>query len=477
MKIAMISSESNPLVKSGGLADVVYSLSRELNKDNEKAIIIMPFYKAIKNKHNEATFVTHFYLDMSWRRQYVGVYKLVIDNIDYYLIDNEYYFNRDNLYGYDDDIERFAYFSLASLDTLKAIGFKPDIIHVHDWQGGMIPCLLKEKYNHDDFYKNIHSILTIHNPAFKGMMDKYFLNNYYGLSDELYEKGFVRFEGQVSTLKSAIVYADKISTVSPTHRNELLTNDLSFGLSSILTLRKDDFVGIINGLDVVEFDPSKDTKISKNYSSKAFIRGKKSNKVELLKQFNLPVDESPVYGIVSRLTWQKGIDLVISNVNYLCSLGAKVIVLGSGEKPLEEHFQSLRDRFPSNVGIYIGYNDLLAHKVYAGSDFFLMPSLFEPCGIGQIIAQRYGTIPLVRKTGGLADTIIPFDGNNIELANGFMFNDYDSIALGNTIKYSFETYNNKETMKQLIKNAMILDRSWSTSSKEYIDLYRKALTK
>ena len=477
MKIAMITSEANPLCKSGGLADVTYSLSRELNIDNEKTIIIMPFYKTIKNKIKNAEFVTHFYLDMSWRRQYVGIYKLVIDNIDYYLIDNEYYFNRDDLYGYNDDQERFAYFSLAALDTLKAIDFKPDIIHVHDWQGGMTPCLLKEKYCYDEFYQGIHTVLTIHNPAFKGMMDKYFLNNYFGLSDELFDKGIVRFEGQVSTLKSAIVYADEISTVSPTHRNELLTSELSHGLSAVLTLRKDDFVGIINGLDTVEFNPATDTKILKTYSSNAFLRAKASNKKDLLNSFSLPLNDGPVFGLVSRLTWQKGIDLVLSNVSYLVSLGASVVILGSGEKELEHHFQTLRDAYPNNVGIYIGYNDTLAHKVYAGSDFFLMPSLFEPCGIGQIIAQRYGTLPIVRKTGGLADTVIPYNNKNADAANGFMFDNYDGIALGETINYSLKTFNDKKVFNKLIKNAMVLDRSWKKSCQEYIDLYRKAVTK
>lgn len=477
MKIAMITSEANPLCKSGGLADVTYSLSRELNKNNEEAIIILPFYKSIRNKKYQFDFVTHFYLDMSWRRQYVGVYKTLIDGIAYYLIDNEYYFNRDDLYGYNDDSERFAYFSLASLDVLKAINFKADIVHVHDWQGGMIPCLLKERYNQDEFYQNMHTVLTIHNPAFKGMMDKYFLNNYYGLSDELFEKGYVRYEGQVSTLKSAIVFADKISTVSPTHRNELLSPELSHGLNTVLELRKDDFVGIVNGLDTIEFDPLHDKKIKANYSQKAFIRGKSENKKDLFESFKMKFNNGPVYGLVSRLTWQKGIDLVLSNIPYLVSRGANVIILGSGEKELEQNFQNLRDTYPENVGIYIGYNDALAHKVYAGSDFFLMPSLFEPCGIGQIIAQRYGTLPLVRETGGLKDTVIGYDFTNINEANGFSFVDYDGMALGYSINQSLEIYQNKDMLHKMVNNAMKLDRSWNNSMNEYISLYRKALSK
>jgi starch synthase len=477
MKIAMVASEANPLCKSGGLADVVYSLSRELNKSGEHAIIILPYYKVIKDKNLNPFFLGYHYVNMSWRRQYIGIFRLEIDDIEYYLIDNEYYFNRDGLYGYNDDLERFAYFSLAALEVLKYINFKPDIVHVHDWQGGMIPCLLKEKYNRDDFYKGIHSVLTIHNPAFKGIMDKYFLGDFYGLSDELYDRGTVRFEGNVSTLKSAIVYADMISTVSPTHRNELLSPELSHGLGSVLQLREQDFVGIVNGLDVVEFDPSNDSKIVKAYSKKAFISGKKANKADALASMNLPKNDGPLYGLVSRLTWQKGIDLIIANVAYLVSQGASIAILGSGEHDLENKFQQLRDRFPDRVGIYIGYNDTLAHKIYAGSDFFLMPSLFEPCGIGQIIAQRYGTLPLVRETGGLVDTVIGYNDTNAAIANGFSFRDYDGIALGYAINKSLEVYRNKDLFNQLRKNALELDRSWKVSMNAYLALYKKAVNK
>lgn len=477
MKIAMVASEANPLCKSGGLADVVYSLSRELNKSGEHAIIILPYYKVIKDKNLNPFFLGYHYVNMSWRRQYIGIFRLLIDDIEYYLIDNEYYFNRDSLYGYNDDLERFAYFSLAALEVLKYINFKPDIVHVHDWQGGMIPCLLKEKYNRDDFYKGIHSVLTIHNPAFKGIMDKYFLGDFYGLSDELYDRGTVRFEGNVSTLKSAIVYADMISTVSPTHRNELLSPELSHGLGSVLQLREQDFVGIVNGLDVVEFDPNNDSKIVKTYSKKAFISGKKANKADALASMNLPKNDGPLYGLVSRLTWQKGIDLIIANVAYLVSQGASIAILGSGEHDLENKFQQLRDRFPDRVGIYIGYNDTLAHKIYAGSDFFLMPSLFEPCGIGQIIAQRYGTLPLVRETGGLVDTVIGYNDTNAAIANGFSFRDYDGIALGYAINKSLEVYHNKDLFNQLRKNALELDRSWKVSMNAYLALYKKAVNK
>ena len=478
MKIAMITSEANPLCKSGGLADVTYSLSRELNANGVEAVIVLPYYKQIKNNPNvKANYLRNFNIAMSWRNQYCGVFETVIDGIKYYLLDNEYYFNRDGLYGFNDDGERFAFFSLAALQLFKELNYRPDIIHVHDWQAGMIPCLLKEKLRNDEFFKGVKSVLTIHNPAFKGFIDKYFLNNFYGLDDYLYDYGNVRFEGMVSTLKAAIYYADMITTVSPTHRNELLTYTLSHKLNYCLELRKDDFVGIVNGVDEVEFNPAKDNKIAKQYTSSAFVTAKKADKNDMMKEFHLSETTAPTFGIVSRLTFQKGIDLVLSNAAHILGKGGRIIVLGSGEHDLEVAFQKLRDANPDNVGIYIGYNDALAHKVYAGCDFFLMPSSFEPCGIGQIIAQRYGTLPIVRETGGLVDTVEGYFGHNAKTATGFSFKKYDSVEFGEAINRAFDVYGDKKLHSELIKNAMKLDHGWKKSMEQYLEVYRKAMKK
>ncbi len=475
MKIAMIASEANPLVKSGGLADVVYALSKELNRVGEEAIILLPYYQKIKRMNLDVEFIGNFNIFMSWRQQYCGVLKTKIDGITYYLIDNEQYFNRPELYSYNDDGERFAFFALASIEALKLISFQPDIIHVHDWQSAIIPCLIKENH-HEEFFRNTHFVLTIHNPAFKGYLDKYFLNNFFGLSDNIFDNGNVRFDGQVSTLKAGIVYSDKITTVSPTHRNELLDPLSEFKFNYVLELRKDDFSGIVNGIDVDEFDPAKDTKIAKNYTPTAFIKGKEANKKALLNEFHLPYNEGPVYGLVSRLTWQKGIDLIIANAKYLVDRGATLLVLGSGEHELERRFQELRDRYPERIGIYIGYNDALAHKVYAGSDFFLMPSLFEPCGIGQLIAMRYGTLPIVRETGGLVDTVVGYNNFNLKQARGFKFYDYKVEGLKGSIDHSLDVYyTQKETFRTLVKNAINYDVSWTKSTKEYIELYKKVV--
>ena len=477
MKIAMISSEANPLVKSGGLADVVYSLSKELNKNNEETIILLPYYQKIKAKNLPTEFIGSFNIFMSWRQQYCGILKTKVDGITYYLLDNEQYFNRPELYSYNDDGERFAFFALASIEALKRINFKADIIHVHDWQTAIIPCLIKERYQFDEFFKGTHFVLTIHNPAFKGYLDKYFLNNFFGLSDILFDNGKVRFDGQVSTLKAGIVYSDQITTVSPTHRDELLSPISEFKFNYVLELRKDDFLGVVNGIDTDEFNPSTDEKIAKTYSASAFLKGKEANKKALLDQLFLPRSDAPVYGLVSRLTWQKGIDLILANAEHLISKGAILVVLGSGEKQLENAFQNLRDRYPNQVGIYIGYNDALAHKVYAGSDFFLMPSLFEPCGIGQMIAMRYGTLPIVRETGGLVDTVIGYTNHNADVATGFRFHDYKAEGLRGSIDQSLDCYNDKVNFKKLIKNAMNYDVSWVKSTNEYMNIYRKAMTK
>lgn len=466
MKIVNVASEANPLVKSGGLGDVVYSLSRELVKAGHEVSIILPYFKTIKDKGIDATYLGYDYVDLSWRHQYIGIFKKVIDGINYYLIDNEQYFGRDNLYGYDDDGERFAYFSLAAQKIIAKEGLKPDIVHVHDWQAGMLPVLMKVNPIEEN---NAHYVLTIHNPAFKGYLYRDSLGDLYNLSTDLYDSGAVRFEGMVSTLKAAIYFVDKITTVSPTHRNELLTEEYSQGLCQVLEFRRDDFIGILNGVDVVEFDPEHDERIKANYSAKAFLRGKKECKKDLLEGLGLKDLNAPTFGIVSRLTYQKGVDLVLQNALHLLYRGANIVILGSGEYGLEKGIQELRDSRPDKVAVYIGYNDALAHKVYAGCDFFLMPSLFEPCGIGQIVAQRYGTLPIARETGGLVDTVHPEK-------DGFTFTYYDALSMRAVLDRALDVYyTDVNKMKEMIKTAMSLDRSWVESMNKYVALYKEAI--
>ena len=468
MKIVNVASEANPLVKSGGLGDVVYSLSRELAKAGHEVSIILPYYKVVRDKNVGAEYLGYDYIDMSWRHQYVGIFKKVIDEVNYYLIDSEQYFGRDNLYGYDDDGERFAYFALAAQKIISKFNLQPDIVHVHDWQAGMLPTLMRVRPL--DEHKS-HYVLTIHNPAFKGYLYPESLGDLYNLDIELYENGSVRFEGMVSTLKAAIYFADKITTVSPTHRNELLTEQYSQGLCHVLEFRRDDFCGILNGVDVVEFDPEHDKRIKANYSSKNFKEGKQKDKEDLLLGLGLQDVAAPTFGIVSRLTYQKGVDLVVQNALHLLYRGANIVILGSGEYVLEKAIQELRDAHPDKVGVYIGYNDALAHKIYAGSDFFLMPSLFEPCGIGQIVAQRYGTLPIVRETGGLVDTVHPEE-------DGFSFQYYDVFSMRAVLDRALDIYyTDMNKMDSMIKKAMELDRSWVESMNKYVGLYKEVVNK
>lgn len=476
MKIAMIASEINPVVKSGGLADVVYSLSKELTIIGEEVICVLPYYLAVDRDNKvKVKRIGEFDVSMSWRKQKAVIYRTYIDGIAYYLIDNEYYFWRDNLYGYHDDGERFAFFSLAASQLLEFVDFQADVVHLHDWQVGMVPCIIKNLYKGNPFYSKMKFAFTIHNPFFQGNLDRYFLNNFYGLPDSLFDDGSVRFNDQVSTLKSGIVFSDKITTVSPNHAKELLTPEGGKGLEGVLRLREKDFSGIVNGIDTAEFDPRHDPFIYRTFGADDFQIGKKADRKALLDACGLHDNGGPLFGFVSRLTFQKGIDLIIHDAPTHLRHGAMIIALGSGEYELEQGLEELRSEFPEQVGIYIGYNNKRAHEIYAGLDFFLMPSLFEPCGIGQMIALRYGTIPLVRDTGGLRDTVIGYDGKNADKADGIIFEDYDDGGLMYASAVATKLYEDKKSFNKIITNAMKADHSWKKSAEAYIKLYKSLI--
>ena len=474
----MVASEARPFCKTGGLADVVYSLSKELVKMGEDVCIFLPFYDSIRRQISEkalkkaASFKTH----MSWRKQNVDVYQLVSEGINYYFIENQQYFERGHIYGDFDDGERFAFFTMAVKQFMLTKRMYPNIIHVHDWQAGMLPCLLRVDDECREKFAKTKFVFTIHNPAFQGLMPKFTLGDFYNLTDEYYDNGSVRFKDQVSTLKAGIVYANKITTVSPTHHLELLTPEGGMGLDQVLRYREWDFSGILNGIDYLEFNPNEDKQIAKPYSEKNLVSGKKANKEALMNQYGLKNTKGPLFSLVTRITWQKGFDIIFPAVEELIRRGASIFMLGSGEHQYEQKWEELRSRYPDRVGIFIGYSDNLAHKVYAASDFFIMPSLFEPCGLGQMIAQRYGTLPIVRRTGGLKDSVICYDGSNAETSNGFGFDAYSIYEMNRTAQYAYDIYENKKILHQLMKNAMVTDNSWLKSTLEYIKLY-KALVK
>ena len=475
MRIVMVASESNPLIKTGGLADVCYSLSKELVVMGHEVSVIMPLYKRVFNKFSSVLKkIDSFDVHMAWRVNKADVYVTYQNGIAFHLIDNPYYFGRDGVYGYGDDMERFAFYTLASEIFLARQKKAPDIIHIHDWHPGMLACLVR-KGDHAKYFKKTKTVFSIHNPAFQGMMGEDDLYNLYNLPHELYEDGSTRFNGGVSSLKTAIIYADKITTVSPTHRWELLTKEGSMGLDSVLAMRENDFIGILNGIDYLEFNPLHDEHIAHPYSAVNFFRTKTLNKWDLFKQLGIKDYGRPLYSFVSRVTWQKGMDIIFPVVDELASKGCNIVMLGSGEYRYEQEMERLRAKYPNNIAVYIGYNDDLAHKIYAASDFFFMPSLFEPCGLGQMIAQRYGTLPIVRYTGGLKDSVIGYDGTNLEKANGFGFTNYNYEAFREVVMLSYDIYDQLELRKQLVKNAMKVDNSWSKSAKEYLSLYKYVL--
>lgn len=477
MKIAMLASESNPYCKTGGLADVVFSLSKELVKQGHEVMVCLPFYESIKDQRLRVKALGSFKVSMSWRKQEAEIFEEKKEGVRFIFIGNHYYFDRERIYGYNDDGERFAFFQLACRQMLEFISFKADIVHLHDWQTAMIPCLIKEQNFKSSFYRDMKFVLTIHNPAFKGLIDRYFLNDFYSLPDSLYDCGKVRFDGMVSTLKSGIVYTDKITTVSPTHRSELLTQDLGQGLAGILELRKDDFVGIVNGVDTDEWDPSSDPFLVKTYDGNNLVEGKQACQADLLEEFGIHWFGGPVYGMVSRLSWQKGLSICYGPLRRALLRGANVIILGSGEYELERKLQDLRDEFPDTMAIYIGYSNKLAHKIYAGSDYFLMPSLFEPCGISQMIAQRYGCLPIVRYTGGLVDTVTGYQEDNLDQANGIGFRDFDEQGLEYALGLAKKLNENQDDYYRVSRNATEVDHTWGRSAGKYEELYESLLKK
>ncbi len=478
MNIVMVSSECLPFSKTGGLGDVAYSLSKEYVKKGHNVAVITPLYQNFKyEKYPNLKKVFSFNVKMNWRNPECEVYHLLHDGIEYFFIKNDQYFTRQGgLYGYTDDGERYAFFDNASLELVKKLPFDVDIIHCHDWQGGMIPALLKIKYSSDKILSKVKSVITIHNPLFKGYLNRESLYDLFEIPTEYYDNGSVRLENQVSTLKAGIKFADKITTVSPTHAFELKTPEGSKGLWYDLILRQEDFCGILNGMDYDEFNPEKDKIIFETYNKSNFKTNKFKNKEEFCKQNGLDPN-LPLFAVVSRLTSQKGIDLILAMSDFVTHNHANFAVLGSGEYWAEESFNNQYRAYPSHNYVYIGYNDEIAHKLYAASDFFIMPSAFEPCGLGQMIAQRYGSLPLVRRTGGLKDSVICYDDDreNTDVANGFGFDNYNVCDALKCCATALNVYSNKKIFDKLTLNALVTDHSWNESANEYIELYKSIL--
>lgn len=482
LKILLVSPEVTPLAKVGGLADVAGSLPKAIATLGQGEIshdirVAMPRYKGIEARE----YVTDFPVEMEGRQETAIIRRTQIEAhlgpahavVPVYLIDNYHYFNRDGIYAHADDADRFIFFSKAVLEMLPRLGFQPDILHLNDWQTGATAFLLETRYRHNPFYERMATLFTIHNLQYQGNFDRQVLRKL-GVGEEYFHPESLEFYGQVSLLKAGLVYSQILNTVSPTYAEEIKTPTYGERLDGLLRKRSSDLFGVLNGINYHEFNPETDPRIVRNYTS-ANIEAKKDNKSALQEELGLNVGDYPLFGIVSRLVSQKGLDLVTEVAPAIIEGGAQLAVLGTGDPHYEESFQQLAQRYPSQVGLRLGFNSVLAQRIYAGADLFLMPSRFEPCGLGQMIAMRYGTIPVVRATGGLADTVRDYDQNPL-LGNGFVFSEYTARALLETIRRALRLYREKpEEWRVLVKRAMEIDHSWAKSAANYVELYQLAL--
>lgn len=472
--ILFVASECVPFIKTGGLADVVGSLPKCFDKEKYDVRVILPKYMCMKEEwKNRMEYVNHFYMDLCWRRQYVGILKTEYEGITFYFIDNEYYFSGPTPYGdMRYDLEKFAFFSRAALSALPVIGFRPDIIHCHDWQTGLVPVYLKDSFSQGEFFQGIKSIMTIHNLKFQGVWDIQTIKDIAGLSDYYFTSDKLKDYDTGNYLKGGIVYADLVTTVSDTYAEEIKTPFYGEGLDGLMRARSNCLSGIVNGIDYDEYNPETDKYIFKNYNASNFRKEKVKNKTELQKELGLEVDSKKMMiGLVSRLTDQKGLDLIAYIMDELCQDAIQFVVLGTGEERYENMFRHFDWKYGKDVSANIYYSEAMSHKIYAACDAFLMPSLFEPCGLSQLMSLRYGTIPIVRETGGLKDTVIPY--NEYEgTGTGFSFANYNAHEMLNTIRYAEKVYyDKKRDWNKIVDRAMVADFSWDVSARRYEELY------
>lgn len=469
--VLLASAECAPLSKTGGLADVVGTLPKALAKLGIDARVITPYHRVIKDKYaSQVEHMFYFYVDLGWRHEYVGIEKLVLDGVTIYLVDSERYFG-DKIYrgGYE-ELEQYAYFTRAVLDAIPSLDFKVDVVHCNDWHTAMIPALARTQY-HDAMQENLKFLLTIHNIAFQGKCGFYVLEDLLGVDSKYNTAEYMELYGCADFLKAGCVFSDKINTVSPSYAWEIRTPYFSEGLDGILNARAADLSGIINGIDKQVFNPKTDPKIPAHFD-RGHLKGKAACKAELQSRMGLEVrPDVPLFSMVTRMTEQKGFDLVTCVLDDLMSNeDMQFMLLGSGDERFENFMRAAEERYKGRLTAYIGYNEELSHLVYAGSDFFVMPSRFEPCGLSQMLAMRYGTLPIVRETGGLRDTVEPYNQFTGE-GNGFSFANYDAWELADTVRRALDCWRNPETMKNLISNAMLADFGFDLSAQEYAKLY------
>lgn len=473
MKVLYAVSEAKPFIASGGLGDVAGSLPAALRKRLIGCRVVMPLYEGIPDKFKaEMKFITHITVPVAWRRQYCGIFEAKLNGVIYYFLDNQYYFKRQGIYGHYDDAERFAFFSRAVLEMIPYIDFKPDVINCNDWQTALVPVYYSLFYGNRPGFENIKTAFTIHNIQYQGKFGDEILEDVLGIPNEF--ASLLHNDDCINLMKGAIECANAVTTVSPSYAQEILDPYYSHGLDNILRARSWKIHGILNGIDTVSNDPGADKNLPVNFSADD-VTGKAVCKAALQKEMGLPEKpDTPVIGMVTRLVSHKGLDLVQCVLEeLLCTSDVQVVVLGSGDWQYETFFNDMASKYPEKLAVKIGFVPSLASRIYGGSDIFLMPSQSEPCGLSQMFALRYGSVPIVRATGGLRDSIKDSGDNE---GNGFVFEDYNAHAMLHTIRRALGGYNDKEGWAILRKRAMECDYSWGRSANEYIRLY-KALIK
>lgn len=473
--ILFVASEGVPFIKTGGLADVVGSLPKCVDKRYFDVRVMIPKYTCIPQElRDKMVYKTSFYMDFNWKNEYVGILEAEVDGVIYYFIDNESKFGGFRPYSSNvlEDIEKFAFFSKAALSAMPLLGFRPDVIHCHDWQTGLVPVYLKERFQGNEFFHGIKSVMTIHNLKFQGKWDVKTIKDMTGLPDYFFTPDKLEAYKNANLLKGGLVYADAITTVSETYAKEITTPFYGESLDGLMRAREHDLRGIVNGIDYTDYNPENDKYIDVNYDAKNFRKEKVKNKRLLQKELGLEEnDKIMMIGIVSRLTDQKGFDLIAYMMDELCQDAVQIVVLGTGEEQYENMFRHFDWKYNNKVSANIYYSEAMSHKIYAACDAFLMPSLFEPCGLSQLMALRYGTLPIVRETGGLKDTVEPY--NEYEgTGTGFSFVNYNAHEMLDTIRYAEKIYyDKKREWNKMVDRAMAADFSWEVSAKKYQEMY------
>lgn len=472
MKILFVAAEGAPFSKTGGLGDVIGALPKSLVKAGHEVAVFLPYYDMVEAKFgDQIEDVLHFEVSVGWRRQYCGIKRTVLNGVTFYFIDNQYYFFRGHVYGDFDDGERFAFFQLAALEAMERIGFIPELLHVHDYHTAMIPFLLKEKYHWIQEYQGIRTVLTIHNLEFQGQFSEGMLWDLFGVGFERYADGTLRWNDCLNWMKAGILYSDRVSTVSPSYAHEIMTSQFGCGLDQILRMESGKVSGIVNGIDAELYNPQTDPLLDYHFD-KEDLSGKAQNKAKLQERVGLPVRaDVPLVGIVSRLTRQKGFDVVVESLHRFLQEDVQIVLLGTGDPAFEHSFSWFAQVYPDKLSANITFDVKLAQEIYAACDLFLMPSRFEPCGLSQMMAMRYGTLPLVHEVGGLRDTVQSF--NPIEgTGTGFSFDNLTPYWLNWSFQTALDVYKYQPGVwRNLQKQAMECDFSWDTACKSYLDLY------